>query len=957
MTAGARHRRRPETRPGRQTTLGPGASTVLRATVAEIALANEGEHGELASSAPSAREDADPDGVAYAAEYHGSEYDDEYVTVEEFTGAGRGIAPNLVVCPCVEEGAEQWTVSVRRPASVAGVDSKRQATERQRDRLFRDFVLPTVGGYLVKLQGAYLDSGNPADLEPISQKDIAANIDKATERTGERGDRPGRWKIDKTARCWRADGVLDRTSVGPGRAAACPGTESVGSIAQVHCGGFATGGQSGRRSGGSRRERRPDSASCGEIRRVGEHHQKSGRGIPLGAAPGPGAADGGVSEGRGLVDAQKVLMVGVEDEEFTREVNARLGGTGDKVVQLPGVMRLDAAGEDERERVARFRIAIVAESQFANWITWPLRSEGDGKGVRPPHFILVSEFEVHRQDDLFWGDPGTLGYGTARQLEVVTNDIARMLAGPADEGAGEGRPIPVGACVVGGGGAKRRSFGGLRCGRTGKTLLELRRTAQSGRWREDVINKARVELFGRVKPREWLDMYVGILAADLPDCKDVFQTALGARDLKKLLGTGSGALAYNPLVLNTFQKMFMEPQGPTEAVLVLGETGTGKSIAAWELHRLRARRLGIEAEDLPFRHVNCSGLGTMDSMELFGAMKGAYTDSSVTNPGAVFSAYGGTVFLDEFGNLSPRGQENLLVFLEDGSMKPMGWWGASMRVPTMLVAATNERLTDRIAAGEFREDLYRRFRDRIVTLPPLREIKNEELHYFVDDLVQRENRAAEGQEITELTQAAFDRLLSHDYPGNVRELEGVMAKAVRKAREARRRRIVRSDVEFEASTLPSADAVVAVIRDREKRVLLRWSSGWEMWFFPARRVGDNWIGECLESALKELQVSQEDVERAEIMQSEKTLEAARRGVSSCRLIQYSRRDRKTKHYHFYLYEVVLKAESLAELQRRLDGRGDCVWVEEETLRGGEMGDVSGTVQLLLRQFSPSAAKV
>ena len=222
--------------------------------------------------------------------------------------------------------------------------------------------------------------------------------------------------------------------------------------------------------------------------------------------------------------------------------------------------------------------------------------------------------------------------------------------------------------------------------------------------------------------------------------------------------------------------------------------------------------------------------------------------------------------------------------------------------------------------------------------------------------MQRENRATEGQAITELTRAAFDRLLSHDYPGNVRELEGVMAKAVRKAREARRRRIVKSDVEFEASTLPSADVVVAVIRDQEKRVLLRWSSGWEKWFFPARSVGDKWIGECLESALKEeLQVSQEDVERTEIMQSEKALDAARRGVPSCGLIQYSRRDRKTKHYHFYLYEVVLKAESLAELQRRLDGRGDCVWVEEEALRGGEMGETSGTVKLLLRQFWPSAA--
>ena len=656
------------------------------------------------------------------------------------------------------------------------------------------------------------------------------------------------------------------------------------------------------------------------------------------------------------MDAQKILMVGVKDDKFADQVNRGLGGAaaGDRVRRVSELPRLEMATEEQRNELTRFPVAIVHEDQFDNWATWPV-------GARPPHYILVEAFEPHRQDDGFFGDPGTLGYGTAGQLQVVISDIARMLKGAADDGSGERDCIKVGAYV--GGDEKHlrgRFFGGLRCGRTGETLLELRRIGQARRRGEGRIDRARVELFGRRKPREWLDMYVGILSdsEELPPFATAFEYALNARELKKFLGVRSTGLAYRALFTDTFEKMFMDAGGETAAVLVQGETGTGKSIAARELHRLRAQQLGLAEEDLPFRHVNCSGLGTMDSVELFGALEGAYTGSSTTNPGAVFAAFGGTVFLDEFGNLSARSQENLLVFLEDGSMKPMGWSGRSMQVPTMVVAATNERLTDRIAAGEFREDLYRRFRDRVVTLSPLREIKNEELWYFVDYLVQMENRSRDGEAIAEVTKAAFDRLLNHDYPGNVRELEGILAKAVRRAREARRCRIVRSDVEFEASTLPSVDVVAAVIGDGQGRVLLRWSSAWARWFFPARIVGGERVAKCLEEELRDkFQVAEDHWERLDILKPAARFGAPRRGLPSFKLIQYSRRDGKTRHYHFYLYKVVLKAEGLEELRRRLDIWGDCVWADEDALSGREMGEVSDSVQQLRRQLPGPLAAV
>ena len=168
----------------------------------------EREHPELAAAAPSANAEADPHGVDHALEY-GPEHDDEYVALEEPPGAGRGMKPDLVVCPSSREGGEQWAATLRHPASVAGVDSERQAGERQRDRLFRDFVLAKLGGYLVQMQGTYLDSGDPVDLAPISQKDLAARIRETARSAGESRDGPGKWEIDKT----RVSRALDGTWV------------------------------------------------------------------------------------------------------------------------------------------------------------------------------------------------------------------------------------------------------------------------------------------------------------------------------------------------------------------------------------------------------------------------------------------------------------------------------------------------------------------------------------------------------------------------------------------------------------------------------------------------------------------------------------------------------------------------------------------------------------------------
>ena len=151
--------------------------------------------GSSALRCPRGEED-DPHGVDLGEEYHGSEHDDEYVASGDSTEGGRRMKPDLVVCPCSGGGGTRWTVTVCRPASVAGVDPERQSTERQRDRLFRDYVLATVGGHLVDRQGEYLASGDPMDLTPLSLETIAAGVRDERERAGGVGVGPGRREID-----------------------------------------------------------------------------------------------------------------------------------------------------------------------------------------------------------------------------------------------------------------------------------------------------------------------------------------------------------------------------------------------------------------------------------------------------------------------------------------------------------------------------------------------------------------------------------------------------------------------------------------------------------------------------------------------------------------------------------------------------------------------------------------
>lgn len=204
-------------------------------------------------------------------------------------------------------------------------------------------------------------------------------------------------------------------------------------------------------------------------------------------------------------------------------------------------------------------------------------------------------------------------------------------------------------------------------------------------------------------------------------------------------------------------------------VLILGESGTGKELVARSIHFLGIR------QNKPFVPVDCSGLvPTLIESELFGHVKGAFTGVQHARTGLLESANGGTVFLDEIGDLPLDLQAKLLRALQEREIRPVGATDR-VRIDLRIIAATNRDLESAIRTGGFRQDLYFRLNVVQVKLPPLRDRKsdipllvNSFLEKFSDP--QRPNRT--------ISEDAMRRLMAYDWPGNVRELENAVERAV-----------------------------------------------------------------------------------------------------------------------------------------------------------------------------------
>jgi len=202
---------------------------------------------------------------------------------------------------------------------------------------------------------------------------------------------------------------------------------------------------------------------------------------------------------------------------------------------------------------------------------------------------------------------------------------------------------------------------------------------------------------------------------------------------------------------------------PAEAtVLIGGETGTGKELTARALHAASSRAAG------PFVAVNCAALpAELVESELFGSTRGAFTGASQTRPGLFDAARGGTLLLDEIGELPRSAQAKLLRVLEAGSYRPLGAVH-ERQADARVLAATNCDLAGLCACGEFRLDLYYRVAVLRIQLPPLRE-RRSDIPGLVRRFLERAGRPPEA-----VAPEAMARLLAHAWPGNVRELRSVV---------------------------------------------------------------------------------------------------------------------------------------------------------------------------------------
>jgi len=210
--------------------------------------------------------------------------------------------------------------------------------------------------------------------------------------------------------------------------------------------------------------------------------------------------------------------------------------------------------------------------------------------------------------------------------------------------------------------------------------------------------------------------------------------------------------------------------GTDATVLFLGETGVGKEMFARTLHASGKR------SDKAFIAVNCAAIpeNLMES-ELFGVERGAFTGAVQSRPGKFERANGGTIFLDEIGTLNLPAQSKLLRALQEREIEPVGGT-ATRRIDVRVVAATNVDLRKAVQRGEFREDLFFRLNVFPVRIPPLRE-RREDIPLLVRHFLAK-YCARYGQSVAGVSDRAMDRLMDYDYPGNVRELENIVERAV-----------------------------------------------------------------------------------------------------------------------------------------------------------------------------------
>lgn len=288
------------------------------------------------------------------------------------------------------------------------------------------------------------------------------------------------------------------------------------------------------------------------------------------------------------------------------------------------------------------------------------------------------------------------------------------------------------------------------------------------------------------KPFE-LDRLLGMLDSCLPGSSDVME-------------------GRSPIFLQALERAAAAARGGLN-VLVLGESGTGKELLARRMHRQSSRRDG------PFVPVNCAAIPSeLVESELFGAEKGAYTGADSRRQGRFELASGGTIFLDEVGDLAPALQGKLLRVLQDREYIRVGGC-ETLRADVRVISASNRDLSSESRSGRFRADLYFRLAEFPITLPPLRE-REGDLEILAEHFL-----ASAGRTLADLPPGSAASLSGYSWPGNVRELRSILLRACALAEG---REIRPGDLEIPVRDAGGMlDAASRAARETERRLLTR----------------------------------------------------------------------------------------------------------------------------------------
>ena len=258
----------------------------------------------------------------------------------------------------------------------------------------------------------------------------------------------------------------------------------------------------------------------------------------------------------------------------------------------------------------------------------------------------------------------------------------------------------------------------------------------------------------------------------LEEIKAVIRNALGkttGQAVEASAGIFNGIVGHSPRMLQIYN-LIKQVGGTKTNVLISGESGTGKELAARAIHQMSPRA------EKPFVTINCSAIpDSLMESELFGHVKGAFTGAVANKKGLFEIAHGGTVFLDEIGDLSSFIQVKLLRVIQEREFMRVGET-ETLSVDVRILAATNRDLEREIIQGRFREDLFFRLNVVHLHLPPLRE-RREDIPLLAQYFLEKYSHEL-GKDVRSISSYALDALMNYNFPGNVRELENIIERSV-----------------------------------------------------------------------------------------------------------------------------------------------------------------------------------